>query len=321
MDVLTTEARRWDAASEITGLALPTGLREALDVHAGHEARTAALPRRPERPPTIAQLIAGGAEPEKAQQDHDKALAEFARAKELSEAVWQARSLAARRASIACAGSREELILSIRPLVTAIVEAAVPLAAVLAPFAPDYKAEVLVRHADPDQTEAYRDALELERRFEALVAAWRSSMAASMQPGGHPGPEGRILVVRGPETRGTPRQAFDARWVSQRHYYWANPARIGNPRLDGTYYDRGHVADIRPDLLAVAREPKLAEAGFRLATMRELADLYETGTFLATDDGLRGSHQDARGGNIYDCTPGGPLTPEPEEKRRRVVTL
>jgi hypothetical protein len=67
---------------------------------------------------------------------------------------------------------------------------------------------------------------------------------------------------------------FDPRWVDQVNYYWTWGERVLNPRLNGTYYGQHQTAPsvIRPTVLSVAVERE--ECGFRLATVREMADLY-----------------------------------------------
>jgi len=126
-----------------------------------------------------------------------------------------------------------------------------------------------------EQVEAWREAEELERRFGSCMAAWRAAMNASTSIGGHPSPE------RVPD--------FDVRWVTdqmsadgsgqalyggQAHLYWQLPGRVLEPRLNGTYYApyRSAPSTIQPTVLSVASERP--ECGFRLATMREMADLY-----------------------------------------------
>jgi hypothetical protein len=65
----------------------------------------------------------------------------------------------------------------------------------------------------------------------------------------------------------------DVREVPQVQHFWAAPEHVRNDRLNGTRLNqRGYPVSIEPTILGVAAEP--AEAGFRLATLGELAASY-----------------------------------------------
>jgi hypothetical protein len=145
---------------------------------------------------------------------------------------------------------RDELVLSLRPIVTELVDEARPHAAELAPFHPTYHPGDLMHKASPAQLLAFQDAAELEGKFGALIAAWRASFKThSKTPG-----------------------SFDVRDVGMEHRFWSAPEHVANPLLNGTRRTRsGAQASIRPTVLGAASEPD--SAGFRLATISELADL------------------------------------------------
>lgn len=258
-DVLTKEADAFLRVAEVAGLELPASITEPAGVLSRVETERGALPT-PEQVPTLAQIIAGGTPPDKAQNEHDRLLMEAKKAKELRAAAWSALGLAARQVSIAVAQERDNLIHGMRPIVTDLIERARPLAEALAPFAPKYDAAVIVRHASMEQVEAWRESEELERRFGACLSAWRAAWNATTTPGGHKSP----AVVRD----------FDVRTADQASYYWQMPERVLEPRLNGTYYAPHHSAParIQPTVLAVACERP--ECEFTLKTVREVADEY-----------------------------------------------
>jgi hypothetical protein len=278
-NVLSSEADGFIRVANLAGLELPATITEQLDRLESLGAERARL-TRPEPVPSRTKLLANGVSVDKVSEEYARLDAEARELLELHKAIGEAKSVVARHASILFAQERGNLILAMRPIVTALIDAARPLAESLAPFAPKYDAGAIVRRASTKQVKDWREAEELEAVFGACLAAWRSAWNASTTLGGHPSPE----QVRG----------FDTRWVDQAHYYWSWPDRVLEPRLNGTYYApyRQSPSVIRPTLLAVACERP--ECGFRLATVAEMAEMYRTGQ--------RGK-QVAGGGMRYDTAP------------------
>jgi len=135
MDILTQEATAWLRAADVAGLELPDTIKEAAEVMARLEVERKALPA-PGPVPSLAQIIAGGTPPDKAQKEFDRLLAAAKKQKDLNRATWDAYSLACRRVSILVAQERATLIHGLRPIVMGLVEQARPLAETLKPFAP-----------------------------------------------------------------------------------------------------------------------------------------------------------------------------------------
>jgi hypothetical protein len=259
MEILSNEAAAMMRAADLAGLELPDPIKEAVAVVESLEAQIAELPR-PEQVPPPARLVADGTPLDKVGKEHARLVAKEKEKAELRDTAAKARDLARRKVSVLMAQERDNLIHALRPIVTALVEEARPLAEALAPYAPKYDAGTIVRHATVEQIEAWRAAEELERKFGACMAAWRAAWSDTTRQGGHPSP------ARVPD--------FDVRSVDQAHWYWTWAERVLNPRLNGTYYPPHRLAPstIQPTVLAVACERP--EAGFRLATVHEIADLY-----------------------------------------------
>ncbi len=260
MDVLSTEATAFLRAADVAGLELPDAIAEAAAVMARLEVERKALPV-PEPVPSLSALIASGVAPDKAQKEREKLMVAARQAEELRKATWKAYGAACRKVSILVAEERDTLIHGLRPITTALIEKARPLAETLAPFAPKYDAGTIVRHASMEQVEAWREAEELERQFGACLAAWRAAFNSCIVHGGHKSPA-RV-------------EGFDHRDVEQAHYYWTWPERVLEPRLNGTYYgnpNSSFPSRINPTVLAVACERP--ECGFRLATMTEVAEIF-----------------------------------------------
>jgi len=259
MDVLSIEATAMMRASEVAGLKFPPSITIAIEILEGLDAQSANLPKSA-RVPAPAELVASGTPLNKVGKAHDLLATQERKNEELRETASKARSLPRRKVSRLMAEERDNLILALRPIVTALVEEARPLAEELAPFAPKYDAGTIVRRASLEQIEAWRKAEELERKFGACMAAWRAAFQATSTLGCHASP------ARVPD--------FDPRWVDQANYYWTWPERVREPRLNGTYYGQYRTAPstIQPTVLSVACERP--ECGFRLATVREMAELY-----------------------------------------------
>lgn len=259
VDTLDIEAKAVLHAAEVAGMELPDAVMEAASVMERAGAEYKALPV-PADVPALASLIADGADPEKAQKERDRLLLARQKSEELRGAMRSASFVGIRRLNQAVRQDRDEMILGVRPLVTELVERARPLAELLGPFAPRYDAGAIVRNATMEQVEAWRESEELERRFGAILAYWRSAFQTSARS-----TEARMSShVRG----------FDPRWAPQASYYWTWPERVLNPRLNGTYHAPFRTAPsiIRPTILSVACERP--ECGFRLATLNEVADTY-----------------------------------------------
>lgn len=279
MEIVTPEARAWLRAADTAGVELPAEVAEARDNMTRLEAELAALPQV-EKPPTAAQLAASGLSLDKATAEHERLTMEMARRKSVLDSASPAIRLARGRLSRLVAEQRDDLIVGIRPTLTALVDEARPLAHELAAFAPKYDAEAIARKATPKQLKAFQNAVELETKFGALMAAWRSSFKAANAPGGFASPS----KVPG----------FDVRWVDQVHRYWERPEHVANPRLNGTYLGkRGYPVAIEPTVLSVACEPEAA--GLRLCTVRELKDAFETER-LAKVEEARALVRQQRGG-------------------------
>lgn len=274
MHIVTPEATAWMRAADTAGVPLTPEVAEARATWERIKAEADAL-ARPSEVPSVTALAAGGMGLAEASAEHERLKAEMAR---ISEAAANARPAiqgAQLRLSLAAATTRDELIVGARPVLAALVDAARPLAETLAPFAPEYKAEAIVRGASPAQLKAYQKAQEMEAVFGTVVAAWRASFKATVNlgNGGHPSPA-RVAN-------------FDYRWVPQGHRFWENPGRVREPRLSGTYLNGyGREVSVQPTVLAVACED--AEAVFRLATVHELAEVYyATNAQAAADKAAR----------------------------------
>lgn len=259
--VLTTEAGAWLRAADVAGAGLPDDIEEARANLERLEAEVRAL-APVGKVPTTAELAASGLSLEQATEERARLAEEAERRREAHEAARPALAIARDRLSRLVAERRDELIVGIRPLLTALVDEARPYAETLAPFAPKHDAGAIVRRGKPEHLKAYQAAAELETRFGAVMAAWRASFQASTRQGGLPSPS----KVPG----------FDPREVDQAHRFWERPELVANERLNGTHLNPyGRPTPIEPTVLSVANEP--AEAGFRLATLRELRDVSEAG--------------------------------------------
>ncbi len=261
-DVLSSEAEAFIRAANVAGLKLPGAIVEQLERLEELKTRKGSIPQ-PSRVPPKSELLANGVSLDKVTAESARLEAEARELRELHDAAWKAQALVMRQVSILVAQEREGLMLALRPIVTALVEQARPLAEELEPFAPKYSTGDIIRRATAGQIEAWRKAEEAEARFGAVLSAWRNAFNATARLGGHSSP----AQVAG----------FDPRWVDQAHYFWACPERVAEPRLNGTWYapNASRPSAIRPTLLGVACERP--DAGFRLALVRELSELYRTG--------------------------------------------
>lgn len=255
MNLLSTAADAWIRAADKAGYVLPKEVQEARDRLNAAEAELVKLgpPVEPVNPTKL--VVDRGMDLAEAMAEHERVLAaqgEWVKAKHVLSSVIYGRRTALNRA---VKEHRDEMILGIRPLVTALVDEAREHAETLAPFAPRYAAEDIVRNGSPKTLKAYQAAAEIESRFGTLMAAWRPSFKEAVDA---PRPSG-----------------FDYRWVDQVHLYWSDPSLVTNPRLNGTYYapNRGAPSAIQPTVLACACEP--ASAGFRLAVLDELEERWK----------------------------------------------
>lgn len=259
MDIVSQEALAWLRAHDVAGVELPDSIIEARSALEKVDGELAALPQ-PSKVPGPAELVAAGVPLEEATDESDRIAEEARRREETQKLAVSARNVARRTLSRLVAEQRFALVLGVRPLVTALVDEARPHAGELAQFAPGYDPGAIVRKATPKQLKAFQAAEELERKFGAIMAAWRASFKAAARRGGHAGD-------RGPA-------GFDLRWVEQAYRYWGAPEWVKNPRLNGTHKNqRGYEVPIQPTVLGVASEPE--EAGFRLAAVDELHELHE----------------------------------------------
>jgi hypothetical protein len=249
---ISNETRAWLRAVDAVGVELPLPVEEARWHLEKIEAEREALPARVMVPSPDA-LLAGGISMADALKEHAKLQTQAAKADELHELGRRGRVRAASRLTHIVGEYRPELILSLRPHMTALVEKASPLAAALTDFAPSYDAAAVARRGTPELLVKWQEADALERVFGKLCAAWRVSFNASSQ------------LNRG---------GFDVRNIEESHHYWERPELVGNDRLNGTFHNRhGYRPSIEPTLLGVAAEP--AEAGFRLVTNDECRVIYD----------------------------------------------
>ena len=250
MDIVSTEATAWLRAADTAGVELPSEVKEARERLEKVDGELAALPK-PTPAPTPEALVASGVPLDKATDESERLAREAELLAETYRVARGAQDQCRRAVNRAVVAHRDELVLGIRPLVTAIIEEARPHASELEPFAPEYAAAALMRRASAKQLKAFQKADELEAKFGVLISAWRASFKAHAKRAG----------------------AFDVREVDQSRWYWENPAIVGNDALNGQRRNRyGVTIRIQPTVLGVASEP--AEAGFRLATLDELEEIY-----------------------------------------------
>jgi hypothetical protein len=248
--VLTSESQAWLRSTE-AGVELPPEVqqvRERLEkADREMEPLGADLPVS-----TASELVTGGMPLAKAQAEAAKTGAKAADRVELRRIAKDGRDGARFVLNRVMEAHRDELVLGIRPLVTDLIDQGRPHAEVLRDFAPNYAAADMLHNGTPEHLLAYQESVELERRFGLLMAAWRASFRA----------ESSRSRVR-----------FDVREVAQVHHFWANPEFVMNDRLNGTHLNkRGLPTAIEPTVLGCASEP--SEAGFRLATLGELAAIF-----------------------------------------------
>jgi hypothetical protein len=259
VEIVNPEVTAWLRAADVAGVALPDEVQEARQRLEKVDAELAALPG-PEAPTPAARLVAGGMGLEEATAENERQAAEALAHKEAHRVVRDAQGHARRNLNNAVAQARDTLIVeAARPVVTALIEEARPHAETLARFAPKFDPGAIVRRGEPRHMKAFQAGEELERRFGAIMAAWRASYKATTTMYGGPKSPARVY-------------GFDPRSVDQVHRYWDAPELVGNPLLNGTQRNRrGYPVRIEPTVLGVASEP--AGAGFRLATVRELYEL------------------------------------------------
>lgn len=267
--IVTNEARAWMRAADTAGVELPVDITEALANVERLEAEIAALPQV-EKVPGTAELAAKGLTLERAAEENARLAAEMAGRKEKQDAARPAVALARGDLSRLVAEQRDNIVIGVRPLLTSIIDEARPLAETLAPYAPKYDPGAIVRNATPKHLKAYQESAELEIKFGSIMAAWRSSFGTSNMP---------CNSASAPAN-------FDVRWVDQVHRYFDAPELVQNPRLNGTQMDeRGRLTNIQPTVLGVACESP--EAGFRLATLWELKDAYDSASKAAFEAARR----------------------------------
>jgi hypothetical protein len=248
--VLTSESQAWLRSTQ-AGVELPPEVQQACERL--EKADREMEPLGADLPVSKAsELVTGGMPLAKAQAEAAKSAAKAADRVELREIAKAGRDGARFVLNRVVGAHRDELVLGIRPLVTDLIDQGRPHAEVLAEFAPNYAAADLLHRGTPDHMVAYQEAVELERRFGLLMAAWRASFRAESARS-----RGRV----------------DVREVAQARWFWANPEFVMNDRLNGTHLNKhGIPTAIEPTVLGCASEP--AEAGFRLATLGELAVIF-----------------------------------------------
>jgi hypothetical protein len=231
---------------------LPAAVQEAADRLAKVEGELDALGGMPEVTSAESLMTGEGMALVKAQAEHRKQAEKAAKWTE-ARLIGQGEAAAARlNLNRVMAAHRDELILSIRPLVSALVEQARPEAETLARIHPNFAPGDIVHQGGPEHLLAFQAATVLERTFGLLVSAWRYSLREENYRS-----QGRVDVAD----------------VPQASLYWSNPGAVACDRLNGTRMNRfGQLTKIEPTLLLVASEP--AEAGFRLASIPELIEVH-----------------------------------------------
>lgn len=248
-EVLTTESEAWLRAADKVGVELPTELQTARQRMEKAKAELAKLPA-PLPVSTPHELVAAGVELARAQDEAERMASEAARLEEL-RSIGASGADGARMVVNRTMGQYgDELILALRPIVTALVDSARPHAVVLAEFAPGYGAGDIVHQGQPKHLKAFQAVVEIERRFGTCMAAWRASF-----------------------TEGARRSGLDLREVKPVHQFWASPERVRDESLNGTKLNRrGYPVTIQPTVLCVASEDEAA--GFRLASVAEMIEIF-----------------------------------------------
>lgn len=249
--IVSHEASAYLRARDAAGLKLPAEVQARADRLADVEKQVDRLARL-ETAPTAAELASRGMDLTKAQAEADRLAHEQGKLAELHRIGRLAAEAARSQLNDAVVRHREELMLSLRPLMDALVDKARPHADTLAEFAPGYGAGDIVNRGDDKTLKAYQEAANLEREFGTLIAAWRSSFSDAKKAA----------------------HLFDYRWVAPVHQYFARPELVRNTALNGTKLNpRGYPVEIQPTILALASESP--EVGFRLATIAELKAVFE----------------------------------------------
>lgn len=247
---LSNEARAWMRAAEVAGAPLTPAVNERLERLAEVEAQAAGLPA-PVEVPDVAELVARGTPLKDAYPEAERMATAEAKKAEQRADMKKAIALVRDRISRAVREGRESLILSLRPVVAELIEEARPLAATLEPFAPGYSAADVMHQGEPRHLKAFQAAAELERKFGACMAAWRSSYQSD-------------AAYQHPSTQGL-------REIAPVHCYFANPGAVRDEALAGRKLNcHGYLMAPAPTVLNVARED--AEVGFRLGTTPEILE-------------------------------------------------
>jgi hypothetical protein len=259
MSGLSPAAKQLIVAHHTAGLPLPDAMLEKLAGLQKVASELAALPE-PERVPTQAALIAAGTPVAKAAAEHEKRLARAAELRKTRSQGGAALGLLNRQVSLLEAEARPELIVSLRPLVDALISKARPLVELLEPFAPKYEAGAIIRHASMEQVEAWRESEVLEARFKALVSYWQAAWNATTSRGGH--------------RSGDHVEGFDSRWIDHGYLCWEWPERVLDARAAGRWYDQYRTAPSPPQFSLMTVAAERPECGFILRTQQELAAVY-----------------------------------------------
>jgi len=245
---LSNEARAWMRAAEVAGAPLTPDVSARLERLADVEEQAAALPA-PVEVPGVAELVATGTPLEKAYTEAERLATAEARKAEQRKVVQEALDIARNGINRAVREDREGLILSLRPTVTELIDEARPLAATLEPFAPGYSSADIVRRGEPRHLKAFQAAAELEQKFGACMAAWRSSYQND-------------ATFQHPSTAGL-------KEVAPVRRYFANPGAVRDEALAGKKLNRrGYPIAPAPTVLSVAREDAAVE--FRVGSTPEI---------------------------------------------------
>jgi hypothetical protein len=250
VEIVNPEVTAFLRAADVAGVKLPADIAEARERMDKVDEALASLPAL-ESVPHPAKLMAQGASLEEAKAESARQKEEALAQADSRRIALDAQSRVRRELNRLVAEQRDELIVSLRPTVNALIQECRPHAQTLAGYHPEFDERALLRNATPAELKAWQAAAELEKKFGVLIAAWRAAFKASRRrPGG-----------------------FDVREVGEEQKFWEAPALVDSAYLNGTRRNRqGGQAAIQPNLLGVASEP--AEAGFRLATIGDLAGIY-----------------------------------------------
>jgi hypothetical protein len=249
------EAEAYLRAKYEAGLKLPKTVQDRADALTNVETQVAQL-ARPEEVPHAATLAASeGLTLPKAYARVEELERERERLTELQRIGQTALDSARAQLTLAVVEHRDEMMLSLWPVMTRLIKEARPLAEVLRPFMPNLSANAIVNEGEPKHLKAFQKAVALEKAFGSCMGAWRSSFQ---------------------EARQVP-YAFDVRHMNEAYHVFTHPDRVRNDLLAGRARNkRGYVMAPQVTILALASEGD--DIGFRPALVSEVEDLFQVQT-------------------------------------------